>query len=428
MGNFPRDYCVRVTGETPPTRFIEGVEDSMTSGLLAQVPCLRRVEIHVGVGCSDSRDVTVAFNEASELLKKEDLESGVLVEFHRENVGGSFITPETFEGIKRTLIERVNEHRSKLDTGVKIAVYVHITAHGDVRFVHDGPSQDDSIRGTIHDLIESHGSSFNCGMMHAADVAESLEREILRNKPILKVGSRKFRLENAKSIEDFMKEAYGVKTMISAGWVKSINNLRRHALEQKIALENYITSDPSLSHFKVNITAGVQNYQNNSYSRVDGNRDNCDTFFDRVFKKIKETTVPDKEQRVLKQEPVLGLFHHSDIDNPRATALALDSGTPFMAGKVFAIGGKLLADTTRRFGAYDIVSFYYGVMNLGLKRWIILGRDPNESQLMELRLRQDPLMSYIAEAHKVNFVSYHSRGLVSEDLEEFTKGQEKSFS
>ena len=386
---------------------------------MTPLPGIKKVEIHIIIGCSDSRDLSSAFCQARENLTLEEFDKGTLVEIHRESVAGTFITPDIIDAIRITIIDRIRKHHVHVAVGVPIEIYVHIVSHGNVKLKGSAPTRNSAIRGTLHDIEAVSGCPTNCGMMHAEDVAEELERLLLEEGPVLKLCSVdnqhvEICIRSQEDIKELLHQVHGVRTLISAGWVKSIVDLKHHPYEQKLLLREAFDRDSILRPLHIHITAGVQNYSDHTYYRVDGNVHLRNTFLERVYQKMKREGVSDAKALVAKQQPTIGLFHHSGILNARATAVALHSGSAFQAGQVFAIGGGLIADFERPYDAYKVIGFYYGIKHLGLREWILLGRTPQEARMMLTRIQRDPLMSYLVQHFGINLMLHSSPGLGKE--------------
>jgi len=385
---------------------------------------IREVEIHGIIGCSDSRDVGEAYNRAVREIRRRFAERGILVELFRENVAGTFVTPDVILSVKDELSSRIGDDLDFFNRKVPIEIYIHVLTHGAVTAKSDC---DPRFHLTVHGHETRAGAPINCGMMHAQEVAEELEREILIARPTLTLANfthdherrREFVIRDQNDIRKFMEAAYGVRTLIAAGWVRSITDLRHHAVEQKDAMRAAFAGD-EFKNFMIRLTAGVQNYEDNGYYRVDGNTQIPNTFMDQVFRLKQEMLakgeVADHGSRVVGQKPTFGLFHHSSVDHPRATAIALHVGEKYSASSVFAIGSGLAARYERHFGRYRIVGFYYAVKHLGLKDWIVLGRDERETSLMVARVHNDPLISYVIQAHGVKLHPYSHPGLHQSEL------------
>jgi hypothetical protein len=267
---------------------------------------------------------------------------------------------------------------------------------------------------SYHD-IEIKPAAFNCGMMHAADVAIEMEGVLLKEKAVLEYGLKgkrqQIKIENEESIEKLMLAAYGHNGTIAGNWIKSIVNLTTHAYEQKKILRLALDADPALANLRIHITAGVQNYATNEYYRVDGNMQ-LNTLMDAVYERIRRMeAVPDQEQRIAKQAPVLGLFHHTSVTHARANAIKYYFGNEnYSAGQVFAIGSINVADYFRTFGPYKNAGFFYGVVHLGLKNWVVMGRNVEETSAMMERLKNATLLGYFIRYYQVKLVPMTADG------------------
>lgn len=402
---------------------------ALSAARLSPIPDLNRIEVHIIVGCSDSRDLSTAFNSARESLMLDDLQKGRLIEVHRESVAGTFITPDIVAGIHDTIIDRVQTHHLHRKAGVPLEIFVHVMSHGNVRLKDEHLEKNDPLRGTIHSIVTETDCPTNCGMMHAEEVAEELELQLLKDQPrlpLLTPDGKRQRTVQIKSQEDikrFVESVYGYHALISAGFVKSISNLPRHACEQKLILRDAFNRDPSLRHMRINITAGVQNYEDHTYYRVDTNFHLGETFIDRIYKRMQKGPIPDAENRVARQAPVLGLFHPSGMINARATAMALYAGSPYEAGQVFALGEKVIGDFTRPFEPYKLIGFYYAVKHLNLAKWMVLGGSEDETNRIMMRISEDPLMSYIVDYFNVELLPESSPGMGEEELMRYAAGE-----
>lgn len=378
---------------------------------------IQACEIHVVIGCSDSRDVTNAFNQAAKEIRSEYAQRGIYVELVRENVAGNFITHDVFRGLEAGITDRLQQLGALHAAKIPITVYIHILTHGSVqRLDHGNPA----LKYTVHELKADSTSPCNCGMRNAEVLAQELEYELLTANPKAKFelvtfgssqrGPTTIVINSTDDIRHLMREAYDFEGTLSAGWAKSITQLPNHALEQKQILRDLISHSHGMRPLHIKITAGVHNYETHEYFRVDGNT-HLETFLDDVFERKRQIlgqaeALIDHQSSISPQAPKLGLFHHAFINEPRATAFALHSGEPYHAGTVFAIGSGLAADFHRRQGPYRIVAFYYGVRHLKLKDWIVLGRDQLETMNMVSRITNDPLMNWIMTRNGVELHRY----------------------
>jgi hypothetical protein len=370
---------------------------------------VKRVELHIVIGCADARDISAAFNDALNTQMAQEAANGTFIDFQRMSVAGTFMTPEIVAELKAHIQEKMKEYYKYYRENLPIEIFVHVNAHGNA-VLKEGHKRSGK---TYHD-IRIEDSAFNCGMMHAQDVAIEMEEMLLSNKALLEYGLKgkrtQIRIETEEDIETLMKKAYGHNGTIASNWIKSIVNLRTHPYEQKKLLREALDADPTFANLRIRITAGVQNYQTSDYFRVDGNT-HLDTFLDKVYQRVRNNGQPDMSARTSKQKPVLGLFHHSSISQSRATAVRNYFGNEqYSAGQVFAIGSTNLSDYFRTFGPYKSAGFFYGVKHLGLHNWVVMGRTLAEAEEMRERILTDPLMSYFIREFKVKLVGMDTNG------------------
>jgi hypothetical protein len=370
---------------------------------------VKKVELHIVIGCADARDISSAFNDALTAQKEQEMKEGKLIDFQRMSVAGTFMTPEIVAEVKTIIQEKVRDYFEYYKTGCPIDIFVHVTSHGNANLkqghTHSGKS--------YHDITIGE-SSFNCGMMHAREVAMEMEEMLLANKAVLEYGLKgkrtQIRIESEEDIETLMKKAYGHNGTIAGNWVRSIVNISTHAYSQKKVLREALDADPAFANLRIKITAGVQNYQTSDYFRVDGNT-HLHTFLDEVYERVRKTGQPDQVSRIAKQKPVLGLFHHSGVQQSRATAVKNYFGSQkYSAGQVFAIGSVNLPDYFRTFGPYKSAGFFYGIKHLGLTTWVVMGRNLKETEEMKERILSDPLMGYFVKEMGVKLVAMDATG------------------
>lgn len=398
----------------------EGVRLSDSEQVDSGARKIESFELHLVVGCSDARDVSLAFNASVGRVRREYANKGILVSLVRENVAGTVITKDVADSLKARIRRGLRKAGDLYSAGVPIRVFVHLLAHGEVN-KQEGAAPE--LKFTVHELSMVQGSSYNCGMMHAGTLAQEFEKEILLDKPVLclpdfaRTEKREFKIDNQEHLRDFMQCAYGVRTTISSGYVHSIVNLPRHAAFQKQALREALSQD-EFKLIKINITAGVQDYGKHEYYRVDGNTHLYPTFLDEVFRvkhgMFKRGEIPDQERLIAAQKPSLGLFHHSEVEHPRATAVELHTGEKYSASMVFAIGSGLADHYERGFGPYRVIAFYYGVTHLKLKNWVVMGRTGDETRNIRLRIMNDPLISWVIQKHGVELHCYSQDSLTAE--------------
>ena len=371
---------------------------------------IKKIELHIVIGCADARDVSAAFNAALIEQQAQEMKYGTLIDFQRMSVAGTFMTHEIIAEIKSHIQEKMREYYIYYKAGVPIDIFVHLTAHGNVALK---PGCFHSTR-SYHD-IEVHDATFNCGMLRAQEVALEMEGILLSRRAVLEYGLRgnrkQVRIETEEDIENLMKRAYGHNGTIAGNWVKSIVNLCTHAYEQKKVLRQSLDSDPTFENLRITLTAGVKNYLSNEYFRVDGNT-HLNTFLDLVYDKVRRSgPVKDPNSHTDKQTPTLGMFHHSSVQQARATAMKKFSGTEnYSVGQVYAIGSMNLPDYFKTFGPYKVAGFFYGAKHLGLKTWIVMGRTLEEAEKMQERILNDPIMGYFVKELEVKLVIMDAEG------------------
>ena len=370
---------------------------------------IKKIELHIVVGCADARDVTATFYSALEQQKDEELQNGTLIDFQRMSVAGTFVTSGIIDEIKTDIQEKMREYFPYYKNGVPIDIFVHLTAHGNVVLR----------KGRLHSTrsyhdIEVLDAPFNCGMIHAQEVAFEMESILLNKRAVLEYGLRgkrhQLRIEAEEDIETLMRRAYGHNGTIAGNWVKSIVNLCTHAYEQKKILRQSLDSDPTFENLKIVLTAGVKNYQTNEYYRVDGNT-HLNTFLDLVYDRVRKSGHVQDGSHTQKQSPELGMFYHSSIQQARALAMKYYLGRDkYNVGQVFAIGSMNVPDYFKTFGPYKNAGFFYGVKHLGLKTWIVMGRDLKDAEKIRERILNDPLMGYFVKEFDVKLIAMDKEG------------------
>ena len=370
---------------------------------------IKKIELHITVGCADARDISAAFNNALGEQIAQKMSEGTLIDFQRMSVAGTFMTPEIVTEIKTIIQDKMREYYDYYRAGLPIDIFVHVATHGNA-VLRAGRQRSSR---SYHD-IEILDAPFNCGMAHAQDIALEIEEMLLSKKAVLEYGPKgkrkQLRIETEQDIEQLMKSAYGHDGTVAGTWVKSIVNIRTHAYEQKKILRRALDADPAFDNLGINITAGVKNYRTNEYFRVDGNT-HLNTFLDSVYESVRSKKLTQDKAHTERQNPVLGLFHHSAIQQARAAAVKNFFGSEsYSAGQVFAIGSMNLSDYFRTFGPYKVAGFFFGVKHLGLLEWVVMGRTTKESEEMHERIVSDPLMGYFVKDFGVKLITMDPEG------------------
>ncbi len=369
----------------------------------------KNAEVHVIVGCADSRDIPKSHNEAMAELTEKYAEKGTIIEVARIAAAGTFITHEIRGEIKSIVFHSMHQYMDL--QGIQPDIYIHVASHGNAS-LREGA---DGRKFSYLDIQIKPNCPTNCGMTHAQEAVKVLEDVILAEKPTFTYGKFSMKIKTGENLETFMKMVHNHDGTMAGNWVRSIDDIPAHAYEQKKILRQTIDSDTALKHLGIRLTAGVQNYHENQYYRVDANT-HLHTFFDKTFelarKKDEQKSGNEQTGRTAIQNPKYGLFHQSDVHNAREAAITLLDGSAYSAGQVFAMGGKNLADYFRLFGPYKVTGFFYGVANLGLKEWGVLCKTENDAFKATLRLSQDPIMGFIINTYNVKLVPMTPTGLL----------------
>lgn len=354
-------------------------------------PAVKSIEVHVVIGCQDSRDLSEAFLKALDQGIKEQRAEGVIIDFQRFAVAGTFITPELVAELKTLVFAKKAEYYEYGQAGVKIEFFFHINAHGDAHLKKGADRHEHSV-----DNIEINKSGkTNCGMMHADVVAKEIEELLLNEKPVI----GEIKINNHLDIKRMLKEVYGFTGGSIMDWIKPIQNLAEHPLNQKLELRRYFDADPVTRNLHLHITSGVQNYETNEYLRVDKNTQEhmAITFLDTVYERVRSNgRASDHHGRITAQKPVFGLIHQASIHDARKTAYELLKGDSHGAGKVFgaSMGDKSSVQDFRPLDRYQLAGMFYGIVHLGIKEWAIMGKNERETNMMASRFQKGGLASF----------------------------------
>lgn len=369
---------------------------------------LKSREIHILLGCADSRDLGQTHLDAVTATIADWAARGIEVELHVIRAAGSFVTQDVVADIKGTF---EGAQREQPD-GVPLAFFVHITTHGELK-----PESDSSYAGHIHRMAVVEGSPLNCGMMNASRVGVQLEQLLLEHRPEVCWAKQRFRVEDEVGIRTLLREVYAHDGFLAGDWVRGIDLLRAHPRTQRAALERAIAADPELRALAICITAGLQDYALHALVRVDGG-DPPAPFWDEVQARIRvaHAAMGPAAQALTaqadRQQPLAGLISLTDPRRSSRTDAARHykrlKGLPpdqvYLPNTVFNIAGRGFDVPGTPFGPYVIAGFYYGVRHLGLRDQMVLGYDAAQTARIMAKLRNDPLMRLIIETHDVNLI------------------------
>lgn len=370
-----------------------------------------RREVHVVVGCSDARDVGATFTEALDAVRARYLADGVEIEFHALRTAGSFVTRDVVDDLHRIVELRERTVR------IPVRYFAHVQTHGEI-----DASSDTADKSPLETMRVVPGSTFNCGMLGASTVSVELERFLLAEKPTVKVHGRALSLRKEGDIRQLLLDVYGHRGALAGDWIRSIDDLRTHPRTQLGVLLDAVDADRTLRSVDLTVTAGIQDYSKHAYFRVDADASRT-TFWDDVYRELRERTAklePDADelvQRTAQQAPVVGLFSTCDFPHARRVAVthfaSLDPAVgSFGPNKVFTFASESFDLPHCPFGPYTVAGFFYAVVYLKLRHFVVIGHDRAQAERMLARLEHDPLVHFIAKAHDVHF---HPLQLQSDD-------------
>ena len=369
-------------------------------------PSTLRREVHILIGCSDARDIGHVFVESVAATKAAFLERGILVELHSVRTPGSFITYDAIEDLRRIVDAAERQQFPRVGPP---DYYVHIQTHGDV-----GHSPSGGADGTLHRLVVNPSATYNCGMLGATALAIELEKLILDQRPTIDVAGRPLTIDSEDAIRALLRDRYAHTGFMAGDWIQSIDDLRAHPRRQKVILQEAIDASRTLRSVPIHVTAGIQDYAENVYYRVDG-EERLTTFWDEMYAEIRRRMAniapddPEVLERTAKQSPSCGLFSMGNVRGARNIAAmeyarlqGRDSQT-YSPNTVFAFASRSFDLPRTMFGPYTIAGFFFAVRNLGLRDFVMLGHDRAQAERITTRMHNDPLMNLIARTHDVRF-------------------------
>ena len=354
----------------------------------------QRREVHILIGCADAREIGGSFIEAVGDVQRAYADRGVAVELHALRTPGTFVTPDLVEDLRGIIMATQRARTSGI-----VRYVVHVQTHGEIEVgEHSGPCGLQRLRVVA-------GSKFNCGMLGATGVGLEMERMLLTRAPAI---------DSEEAIRTLLRDRYAHDGFLAGDWIRSIDDLRTHARLQKGVLRRALDRDPGLRALGVEITAGIQDYGKQDYIRVDGDEHGV-TFWDECYVRLRERTAalpadhPDVADRTRAQAPAAGLFAMGDIRASRGLAAAWHAMThdkpagEFGPNTIFALAGGAFDVPAMPFGPYTLAGFFYGVVNLHLRDWIVMGNDAAQAARMLRKLIGDPIVELIRETHDVAF-------------------------
>lgn len=356
-------------------------------------------EVHIVVGCSDAREVGASFDAAVASARRKYAERGVAIELHILRTAGSFVTLDVIDDLKR-IVESAERRAVR-----RARYYVHLQTHGEVT---NDPSAE-TFALDRYGIVD--GSPFNCGMLGATRLSLELERYVLAQKPDVLVFGGSRRLTNDDDLRQLLSDVYGHRGSIAGDWIRSIDDLRTHSRTQSAALRRAVDGDRLLRSVSPTITAGIHDYRSESYVRLDG-EDAHRTFWDDVYAELRvlePPDAPDATHRTAPQRPKLAVITTCEEPSVRRHAaehlsrVEARDAEPFTANQVFTFASDCFDLPRTPFGPYSIAGFFYAVVHLGLRDFVIVGHDVDQSLRIRARFQNDPLVACICDGHGVRF-------------------------
>ena len=362
-------------------------------------------EVHILIGCADARDLNHAQVDAIADAVKNYRAKGIDIDFHVIRAAGSFVTPDVFMDVKRTIEQNQRVTNGKF---AKNRYYIHIQTHGHL----DEHSHKDYI-SHIYQMNVVPGSPLNCGMLGATGVGIELEQLIISEKLSVEINGETLVVDEDHKIRTLLREIYAHDGYLAGDWIKSIDHLRTHPRAQRAILEKMITEDPELHRLGILVTAGIQDYSIHALIRLDDGKPPV-PFWDDIQMDIRNRVKEDDailDDQSAKQAPYAGLLCMSDPEMSSRVLAAnyylnmkgIES-EQYMPNTVFNITGSSFDLPFTPFGPYVIAGFYYAVHHLHLTDQMVMGYDDEQTGRMMRKIQNDPIMNLIVKKFDVNLI------------------------
>ncbi|MDD5096593.1 MAG: hypothetical protein PHY95_03710 [Candidatus ainarchaeum sp.] len=394
---------------------------------------MREIQVLLDGRCSDSRDRGGTESEAARTIQELYVEAGTLIVRASVLSAGTFAT----KNFIYSLLTEIHENRREAamyfptwafreeapDGFVPLRTVVRMTTHTSVA-PKEGVPEGKDIYGK-NELAITMGTSIGCGMESANTVWREL-MGFLKGKLSVTVGGRALQVMDYEDVLRMLWEFYGFDGENPLRFIKSIDDHRMHVTEQASKVRNVLSSDHQLRRTMVDVIEGIVNYGTGRVYRVDKNEglwsghDDITALTANVLANLPEDH-PEKARRVAKQRPEAMLICPPSVPHPRRTLteyLASQGGhtAPIAApGSVFTVSGHDVLGETYTFGPYDIVGTFYAAAHLNVKDVYLIGHDESELRLMELKIRQDPIVNLIRKefglrVHKITLENANGHG------------------
>ncbi|MFA5077297.1 MAG: hypothetical protein WC488_02630 [Candidatus Micrarchaeia archaeon] len=385
----------------------------------------------VNIVCSDAREGGELYGAAKQIIAKEYLKRGIVVDYSRISSAGSFATADVISDTGRVIHRTLSilgktygkhlfwgVHDRKGDQNGKVYVNfeVSISTHGDVKIKNGA-----QIPSSIEDLEIVPGSPYNCGMLHASDVWMELVDLILKDKPAFKFfipgnGLISMEMDTIEAILSILKPQYALQSDSIIDFAPSISNLLTHPIDQKSRLDRNLVSDKTLRSLDLRTSAAINNYPDYKYIRLDQDHATVG-FMDDVYDFLEHiaTMLPSNSPHIVgkktKQQPVLGLIHTPYMTSSKASVLgdAIYSGLvhnirDYCPGQIFTVSSMSAAQPYFGFDPYQITGIFYSVSHLGIRTYYLLGATREEADLIKQKVHNDPFVNFVMKKFGVKLV------------------------
>jgi len=378
----------------------------------------------VSIRCSDARDATSIETEVTNSMRIEYAARGVEVNLQRVNLAGSVVNSHSVGEVIQLIVDGVDHYVERFNSaltyseagpagGVLFVPVVQITGHADVTVVNPDPH---GISQNVENVrVADPHSPVNCGMSHASDAWSAVRKWLVENKITARFYDRSLRdhvsitLNSDEDIMRLMNNAYTFRGQNIEEFLYSID-LIHQPLRSKAFLREKLDHNVRLSCVPVHINASILHYGTGREVRIDGNQ-HIHTFLDDVagvtayvIERLPDNH-PERAARTIKQKPVCGLICPPLHDSRDLIMNYLSEMNPNVgnnvAGSVFLTTGADVVVPYSTFGRYKLGGIAYSIMSLGLKDYYLIGRNKGECHLMEMKLKNDPILSVLFEKFEV---------------------------
>ncbi len=373
-------------------------------------------QLHIMITCADARDISHTNISALKETLKHYRQKGIQIDYRIIRIPGAFVTLEVKREVTEIILEKLKQNKRKDN----LSFYIHVQSHGQLMNI----SHSDLVRNS-HEVEIKKTSPLNCGMLKATMIGIEMERLLILEKPEVNLNGRMLKIREEKDIRELLKQAYGYSGYLAGDWIRSIDDLSTHPRTQAAIMEKYIRDHSVLGRLNIRITAGIQDYALHSIVRLDGGTAPV-PFYEDLQKSISrhssENHLKDSEiyKQSEKQRPVAGLFSTTDshLNGTRKAARYYQNrsgqgtGEKFLSNTVFVLSSGAFSSDSLPLDPYMAAGFYYSVVQLGLREYMVLGNNQIETNQMMKRIQMDPLLSLIIRKFKVKLTPLNQSDIV----------------